>query len=334
MSPSMLPPLFFGPVTPYPSWQWVGADVAAAMSKSFSVDYFETLDEVPDGSVVFWIKNPGTVEVADQVKRKSLILLFFPVDCFQNKQHIHEHGSFIDAARLICLHTATLAPFFKRSKVAHVEHYRKYGVSPHQRKPEDFFLWVGGYQYAPYVIRELLHMKKPLRKVILLTNRKCEAARDAASENASKIGFRDFDQWYRGADTTLIEWTECAQTKAMIACKAAFDVKYIGCFNQFHKPPTKIQKYICSEIPCAINRGVGYLDSLYYDVPPLEELVRITDDAAYHKGLSALGMRLSQELSLSRVSQRYIQLAFQAVLTPAPYTEAEYHGDLVLSAVP
>ncbi|MDR7299493.1 hypothetical protein J2X16_004863 [Pelomonas aquatica] len=335
MSATLLPPLFFGPVTPYPSWQWVGADVASALSKYFSVGYFEALDEVPDGAVVFWVKNPGGADIAEQVQQRTLTLLFFPVDCFLNEHHIREHASFIDAARLICLHTSSLAPFFKRSNVAYVDHYRKYGVTPQQRMPEDFFLWVGGYQYAPYVIRELLHMERPLGKVVLLTNRKCEAARDAALENATKIGFRDFDRWCHQGDTTTIEWTESAQRNAMLTCKAAFDVKYMGCFNQFHKPPTKIQKYICSQIPCAVNRGVAYLDSLYYDVPALEELFGVAYDGAYLKKLAALAERLSQELSLCRVSQRYIQLASQALLaTPVPCIEAEHQGDQILSVAP
>lgn len=313
MNLKSLPKIYFGPLRPEPSWKWVGEDIAVHLSMMLSVHYFENVEDIPNGSIVFWIKNPGSEKIAEKIYCKKLILLFFPVDCFLDEQHITNHAEFIDSSRLICLHAQSLEKYFDRRKTAYVDHYLKYSIDFSRRIPQDYMLWIGAYQYVPYVLLELVQMRRPLPNVLLLTNFESERADRAAHCNAEKVGLPFFKSLLREMNLELQIWSEINQYRAMSNCRAAFDVKYIGCFNQFHKPPTKMQKYICSGIPCAINSGPAMRDQLVDFVPLLEQLEDLSLDERYCRGLNKQADKLRPDLTLTRVARNYIELAFRAL---------------------
>lgn len=300
--------LWFGPVSALPSWHWVGADIAEYLKRWMAVRYFVDVSELPDHALVFWVKRPGDGAAAEAIVRRKLKVLFFPVDCFKDTAAIAAHRNFIDAATLVCLHARSLAPYFPDAELAYVDHYNKYGVSHRQRMPGDRYLWVGGFQYVPYVL-DVVERLTGVGRILLLTDQECQAARAAAQVNAERMGMRDFERRLARANVDLVSWSEQSQQAALLTCKAAFDVKFEGCFNQRHKPPTKMQKYLCSGIPCAINEGVALRDQLGWDVASLSQLKARSADQHYLGGIAAYSEKLSAELSLDNVARRYLMLA-------------------------
>lgn len=308
-----LPTIYFGPMTSQPSWAWVGADIAAFMRTCVDVRYFEEVADIADGALVFWIKCPPNVATTEEVKKKSLSIVFFPVDAFLNQSAIAESSEFIDYARLICLHSHSLAPFFPSGKTEFVDHYNKYGVNPDRRRPDNrTLLWIGGFQYVPYVLAALDKISWPHDRIVLLTNQYHAPARIAADKNAHAVGIGQLASSIASYGVQISDWSEEAQRAALLTCAAAFDVKYTECFNQLHKPPTKLQKYLMSGIPCAINKDFpaagqvnGVMDIRRIDISSPPTLVR-RQDWAYRK-------LLARRLSIDVVAQHYLRFAQTAL---------------------
>ncbi|MDR7271924.1 hypothetical protein J2X20_004598 [Pelomonas saccharophila] len=308
-----MPPIYFGPITPQPSWAWVGEDIAKYLSKSIDVRYFTDVADIDEGSLVFWIKCPPDAVSTEEIRLKELNIVFFPVDAFLNQEDILTHREFINNATLICLHARSLASFFRRDKVEFVDHYNKYGVPIAERRPDGrTLLWIGGFQYVPYVLCALDQINWPRESIVLLTNHLHGPAKSAAEDNAVFAGLSDFSRILADSKIQLALWSEDRQREALLTCAAAFDVKYINCFNQLHKPPTKIQKYLVSGIPCAINHdfpatqqveGLMRIKELRTDLLPRHETWRS----------SAYRALLSKRLRIDSVSRRYIEFAVKAV---------------------
>lgn len=272
------------------------------------VRYFEDVAELPDNALVFWIKRPGTDAVARSVRRKKLKVLFFPVDCFMDVDNIAEHQAFIDAVRMVCLHTRSLAPYFPNARLAYVHHYNKYGIRHQERAPEKYYLWIGGFQYLPYILQALDHFRT-FGNVLVLTDQENPVARAAATLNAARTGVNDFDEQLEKSGVEIVTWSGESQRMALMTCGAAFDVKYDACFNQRHKPPTKMQKYLCSGIPCAINDGAALRSQLEIDVPNLGELPHAVVNGECQHQRNSYSDKLSAELSLDSIARKYLALA-------------------------
>lgn len=313
---SGLPPIYFGPITKQPSWKWVGADIAEYLNPSLKIKCFENLDQISDGALVFWIKCPGDKVITNKIKDKGLIVIFFPVDAFLNQSDILAHTEFIDYARLICLHAHSLAQFFPLNKVEFIDHYNKYGVRFTDRRPDNkTLLWIGGFQYAPYVLHALDEIDWPKRQILLLTNHHYGPAKVAADKNAAAAGLRDYLAALSSSGMIIANWSEASQREALLTCAAAFDFKYLACFNQLHKPPTKLQKYLASGIPCAANGNWPAIQQLE-GVQEISQLrvKSLPFDGATHS--SAYRELLLQSLGIEAVAQKYIKLAMMA-LSPA-----------------
>lgn len=302
------PCIWFGPVSTVPSWHWVGADVAERMKRWLPVRYFEDITELPDKALVFWIKRPGNNRAARAVRQKKLRVVFFPVDCFSDSENIAEHRAFIDSARLVSLHARSLAPYFPKAELAYVDHYNKYGVKHQDRMPGNRYLWVGAFQYVPYVLQAIEHFRS-IGNVLLLSDQDRPNAWAAAKVNAARIGVDHFEKHLVKPGVELVTWSEESQRAALLTCRAAFDAKYEGCFNQRHKPPTKMQKYLCSGIPCAINERVALREQLAHEVANLSQLTDNAGNAEYLRRLALYSVELSSELSLDNVANSYLRLA-------------------------
>jgi hypothetical protein len=301
--------IYFGPVAAQPSWEWVGADIARHIGMSRQVRYFDDIADICDGATVFWIKNPGTHVDAKTIRQKRLCVLFFPVDAFQDEAHILAHSHFIQQARLVCLHSHSLAPYFAGSRQAFVNHYNKYGVNQCERRPDmKTLLWIGAFQYVPFVLDGLQDAQWPLEDVILMTNLDCARARDAADRNAVRIGMKNFRKKLTDGKFSVRRWSEDDQRDALLTCSAAFDSKYLACFNQFHKPPTKLQKYLSSGVPCAVSDGAPFAEQVKHTVR-FDQLLSIRNDPAYLSALQSYSVKLAQSLSLSTVADSYLMLA-------------------------
>lgn len=313
MNPHFPLKIYFGPVTTQPSWYWVGRDVAEYLGSSADVKYFNQVDDIEDGSIVFWIKCPPPQQDSNKLSKKNLVILFFPVDSFMNLAQITENFHFIEIVSLICLHSCSLRQYFPARKVVLIDHYNKFGIEASRRRSRGKkLLWIGGYQYVPYVVNELDSIHWDHKEITLLTNAGHGPAYAAAERNAASIGLTEFRRRILRSGLKVVEWSEDRQEAELLTCAAAFDVKYLSCFNQQHKPPTKLQKYIASGIPCAANEnfvGAKQVEG----VLSLTQLWQTRLDTDYLARLTKISRDLTTRLSLAKVARRYFELACQAV---------------------
>lgn len=305
--------MYFGPVRNVPSWQWVGFDVAKFLGTHHDIRFFDDVSELPMEALVFWIKCPLEGSASIQIVLKRLRVVFFPVDVFRDVEHIAACRSFIDSCSLVVLHSRNLAKYFDKNKIRHIDHYNKYGIMPAERRPGDTLLWIGGFQYFPYVVRFVLeHQPRRMRRAVFLTDYRSPNA-IAAANNLGRtlglgIGFSDMANF---ADLNVVEWSVPAQKTLLQTCAGAFDCKGTEDFNQLHKPPTKLQKYLCSGIPCAINADSTLQSNLGF------ELCDLLDDATWfspdYKALTEEYSRmLNARLSLAAIAAQYLQFAREA----------------------
>lgn len=323
------PRLYFGPVVEQPSWKWVGKDIAAFLASEYEVRYFETVEQIDSNSIVFWIKCPPDKRAAEQIYRKRLAVLFFPVDTFDSEAHIKKYSHFIDAVTMVCLHACSLQKHFGRARIGFVRHYNKYGVNFHERQSDNrTLLWIGGFQYVPYVLNRLRDIDWPHESITLLTNPQLQAARAAAARNAQYIGLRGYERNLASSGVKVVEWSEDSQRAALLSCAAAFDIKYTADFNQYHKPPTKLEKYLASGIPCAVNTDFPAVRQLahIHALKDLPQLLNMSSSVAIRHTSEAL----RRDLRVESVAFRYLQLAEQAAFMkwnkPVRSLSSEHRG--------
>jgi hypothetical protein len=310
--------LFFGPERTTPSWRWVGRDIAAYLSSTMDVRIFQDESELPHHATVFWIKEPPQQATVESLERKRMLIIFFPIDAFHSAAEIEAAGDFLGLCRLIVVHSPSLAPFFDRAKVGHVDHYNKYGIVPAMQRPGTELLWIGSFQYAPYVFRFLLQAPPPARmSVVMLSDAHNPNAVRVAQRLALEIGLGSgFGPHSIAGYARLEEWSEARHTRLLRDCQGAFDIKDASNLNQLHKPPTKLQKFLCSGIPTAVSPCLPLLDSVSITIPDPVTTERWLS-AEYRMSVQREGERLRPTLTLATDARRYLGFAAE-LQTNAP----------------
>lgn len=307
--------IYFGPVRNVPSWYWVGQDIAEFLSSRHQIRYFRTVADIPSDAAVFWVKCPLENGACAEIEKKRLRIAFFPVDTFLSDEHFAKCQQFIDACRLIVVHSRSLAHFFPRQRVHFVDHYNKYGISSTDRRPDRTLLWIGGFQYFPYVFRYVLeHKLHAVNDIIYLTDSKSPNGIAAANRLGKELGLGwDFSDMASLSDFSVVEWSESVQHQLLTSCRGAFDCKDSHDFNQVHKPPTKLQKFVCSNIPCAINSSSTLRSSMGFEVCDILDQDRwFSRD--YQLLIEEFGHTFRTNFSLSAIGNKYLQFA-EEILT-------------------
>jgi len=237
-----------GPVSKAPSWQWVGLDTIKELSKYFHVEIFNNFTHLPKSKIILIIKQLPTHGFVRQAVNDNKKIIYCPIDYFDNLNDIHIFGSVLSLCTIILSHAESLIPIFKKfAPTFLIEHNGKFTLPQMATyKKEGYVLWIGGYQFVPFLLQYLNihHFNFDLK---LLTDYKKKNAIGRANSTARELGIS-----LNTKHLEMYEWNEELQVKMMQECKAAIDIKG-NTFSQQHKPPTKGQKYIASGIPFAIN---------------------------------------------------------------------------------
>jgi hypothetical protein len=301
--------VYFGPEKNVPSWYWVGKDIANKLSTQINVKFFRSIEEIDNSASVFWIKNPPSPDRLDKIKKKNLNIIYFPIDSYDSEQDVKKDENFVDFCKLIVLHTKTMKSFFNYKKIDYIDHYNKFGINGYQRKPEKYFLWVGGYQYFPYIV---YYVRKNKLKIpmIALTDSKSQSAINAANILAKKLNLNyDFTSSKKFTEFEVVEWSEERQKELLRTCIGAFDYKHCDDFNQKYKPPTKTQKYVSSFIPTALNcdsYSYKYLQDFGLNVcEPIE--IDVWQSESYKNKTIDLGKQFIDMFSIDTISKRYLE---------------------------
>jgi hypothetical protein len=249
-----MPKLAIGPVRDYPSWNWVGADTSRELAKYFDVVLFDNFKRIPSCDAVLVIKHRPPLELAKTLRGRGTKLIFAPIDLYTGHAEIDGDRALLLNCDLLLAHSE---PLLKRlrpycARTAFVEHHGKYTLpSLATYKQNGYVLWIGGLQYAPYLLNWLA--QHPLqREVKILTDIGNANAASAARSLARRLDLRlEIGPHSINGHAAYI-WSEIEQARMMQECKAAIDIKGED-FNQLTKPPTKAQQFVSSGIPFACH---------------------------------------------------------------------------------
>jgi hypothetical protein len=299
--------LYFGPVRPLPSWYWVGQDVAEQLRCAHDVRYFSRVDDIANDAIVFWVKAPPDRQSCARLVDKRARIIYLPVDQYASEADIAAHAAFHAICRLVVVHLHTMRAFFSGVPVMTVDHYNKYGIDCASRSPTSGPLWVGGYQYLPYIV---LHMAREGIDIPIdvLTDYRTPSAVAAACRLGQQLQLEmDFAMPLRLPGMAIHEWTEARQADMLRACSAAFDYKHVDDFNQRFKPPTKLQKYTASGIPAAINRDSPLHAHMLADGVDLCSFADTAtwSSAAYARMISTYAAQVAPRLRIEAIAARY-----------------------------
>ena len=239
-----------GPVADLPSWNWVGIDAVKELSKYFHIELFNSFSVIPGASVIIVIKKLPPLSFIKAIENKKQRIIYMPIDYFESEEQIKMCNSMLRSCNLIISHSESLIHYFNRyTTCCLIEHSNKYAL-PHMNefKQDGFILWIGGFQFVPYLIQWITN--HPLQsKLVLCTDYNNKSAIGRAEELSHFMNI-PLDKLHH---FEMHEWSEEIQISLMKEAKAAIDIKGDN-FSQRHKPPTKAQQFIISGIPFAINR--------------------------------------------------------------------------------
>jgi hypothetical protein len=246
--------LAIGPACDFPSWRWVGGDTSRELAKYFDVALFDSFKRIPPCDAVLIVKHRPPLQVAKALHDRGVKVIFAPIDLYMGHAEIHRDRALLERCDLVLSHSEPLLKSLRPycARIALVEHHGKYTLPAlASYKQDGYVLWIGGLQYAPYLLDWLA--RHPLqREVKILTDLGNWEAHCAARSLARRLGLRlDIGPHsINGHEARM--WSKTEQLRMMQECKAAIDIKGED-FNQLTKPPTKAQKFVSSGIAFACN---------------------------------------------------------------------------------
>jgi len=336
--PSARRTVAFGPVRDRPSWHWVGFDTARELSKHYNVVIYPSVSQTPPRcDVLFVIKSHPSERFVAEALRQQAKLIYCPIDAYRDPDHLTRHRDFLRTCAMVVVHCERLLPLMRPhcDNTHFVEHHTRYALDEMASyKDSGFVLWIGACEYLPYLVRWL--ERHPIEHEIkILTNIDSDKGREAAHALAAAIGlpFEISRQTTSIAGHRVHQWSERRQAEMMRSCKAAFDVKMTDHFNQYHKPPTKVQQYIASGVPIAVNPDSYSAE--YFRVRGFELASPLDSERwlsrAYWEATRLCGEGLRTATSLEAVGARYRALIEslwhpRAATTPASLDGVTHHG--------
>ena len=297
----------FGPEKDTPSWNWVGFDAYRELSKYFNVSTFQSLSKVPKANIICVIKQIPSKSFLSQAHQQGSKVIYFPIDFFNSKIHIHQCGEVLRACDGLITHCEKLNTILHRFNpdLFYIDHNNKYALPKMASyKEKGYVLWIGGCQYVAYLLNWIKH--HPIKNEIkILTD--IENGRAVASANSllrqMRISHRLDEDTTFIDDIEVCKWSERLQHEMLEECKAAIDIKGSGDFNQSHKPATKSQKYVASGIPFAVNKdsySFEYFASRKFNLCTPEDTERWFSEQ-YWEETKKFGEKLKVETSIEEV---------------------------------
>lgn len=300
-----IPRIAIGPITNSPSWAWVGQETVSELSKYYEIVQYKDFQlPLNDVDLILIIKKLPSLTFVNSAKAQGIKLIYCPIDFFEREEDIHLNSKIFSSFDLVLSHCERLNPYFSQyCPTDFIDHHAKYTLPQMaQYKEKGFVLWIGGYQFVPYLMKWLsIHPIKEHKVKILsdYTNKRAiTRANDISKTLRIKINMRKLD---------LYDWSEKLQEQMMNEAKAAIDIKGDNSFQQFNKPPTKAQKYISSGLPLAMNRtsySSEYFRARDFTIcSPTEQDTWFSKQ--YYDQTVNYGTKLKEYLSLYNIGIRY-----------------------------
>ena len=293
-----------GPVTLNPSWSWCAGDLIDGLRQYFHVETFTgggefhaECEEIAkhESEILTIVKFPPNPKDILSYRGK---IVYLPVDYFESPAHIDSHSEFLRRCNTILIHNERLRPYLSAycNRIEFIEHYRKYALPEmNPYREEGFVVWVGFKEYEPLAIE--WYNEKP-RSFSL------------------KIATNDIEMENNGIQR--YNWNETIQKKLFEESKAGLDIKNDS-FRHSTKPPTKIQQFVCSGIPAAINRSSytwEYFHSKGFDLASPNDLDRWFS-LSYWQETREVGLKLREEITRRNTIYNYVRILENLRETPS-----------------
>jgi glycosyltransferase involved in cell wall biosynthesis len=284
------------------SWEWIGADLAAALGKSDQVSTFPAWTE-PDADVVLVVKHAPPTNWVERIAKKAA-LIYMPVDFFGDVAEIAQNADWLKLCQRIVVHCERLRRHFEPyARVEYLDHHVKF-AAPLRRasRLSGEILWVGvRSNLEPLVDWVNVHrLPAPLQVLTNLEDPK-------ESPEPTSLGFR------ADVAVNIYHWSPEAQRQRTAAARAAIDIKAKD-FRSRHKPPAKAIDFLASGVPLAMNGDsspVEHLASLGFRLAqPLDSERWLSRE--YAQETRRMGTRLRAELSVEKIAQRLRQIIADA----------------------
>lgn len=290
----------FGPVAPeFGSWNWLGADLAAALAGRFQVTMYT--QEIPDCDVVVIIKFKPPLTVLRNVAQRTRVL-YCPVDLYGSTAEIDADWEALRICHTIIVHCDRLTPYFAPyAPTFYLDHHLKFvAPMPDARRTDGPVLWVGNRANLPPVLN-WWHRDSPPDELWILT----DVLDGAETPTAVDLGISrgSVERW---SPERHRAWTGLA--------RGAIEIKGEE-FRSRHKSPAKAHDFIASGVPIAMNpqgAAAEHLRRWGLEVALPEDRDRWFS-VEYWEETQQVGRRLREELTLENCAAR-LALQIERVL--------------------
>jgi TOD1/MUCI70, glycosyltransferase-like domain len=309
---SRMKKIALGPIRPKTSWAWAGFDIGRELSKYYDVELFESMREPPAADVVLVVKHPLSLEFIERCRSP---VVFGPIDTYASAEAITADAPMLRRCRAIVCHSPTLAPYLEAFAPVHrVEHHLRFALpEPVDFKSSGPVLWTGGFEHTPHLVSWL--KAHPLNEELhILSNYRDARAAEVANARAAQLLGEPLDivetpEGARLGPYRLRRFSERRQERLMAECRAAIDIKGDD-FAQRTKPATKVQQFVASGIPTAVNPQSA--PALWFQALGFELASPLDPDRwfsrAYFNETRAIARDLREALSLESVGRRYVDI--------------------------
>jgi hypothetical protein len=277
------------------SWDWVGLDLAAELSKYYQTVIYAGPD-VPACDAAIVVKHALAHDVIADLSRRAGVC-YCPVDYYGSARDIDADAPMLRKCTSVVVHCERLRRYFEPyALVEYIDHHVKFAAPPRESyRPDGFIVWVGvRSNLGPLV--DWINRHPPPGELRVLTN----PEDPTRAIRAADFGFR------RDLPVEIAAWSPERQRQWTLEARAAIDIKGDD-FRSRHKPPAKAIDFLASGVPLALNPDSSpaeHLERLGFAVASPSDADRwFSRD--YWEECSRFGSAIGELLTRERIGRRF-----------------------------
>lgn len=305
--------VYYGPIKPLPSFQWVGKDIFDSIEKDepcFDIQAFARYTDNLKGCTIVVIKDLPKFSWLIRQRLKNNKIIFIPVDIFRKRRDVIKSFFKLIVFNKILFHNYHLYKqffFIRNTSKAFTDHYLKYTIE-RSTITAPFVLWIGHQEYIPSLLRVLRRYDLGL-PVIGLSD---IGDKFEASLLDKYLCYCLKSRTISGNNLKIETWTEERQKTLMSNCRFAIDTKDHK-WDHTIKPPTKVQQYLANKIPVIVESqsyAYKHFHSSGFNLMDFDEF-KLEKLATYQDKVIKFSRVLEKTLSKDTITRKMVNLIKQ-----------------------